>query len=180
MSGRLVVRRYALALYEAAKETGQLGEVREDMDFIQNLMDEAPEIRKFCLESEGKGTKEAIFVETAFAPYVGPGTGRALNLLRENGRLAAIPFLPEAFLDAEDRDLGRFSLLIESAFPLARETADAIAIKMKDRTGRDCRRNFTVVPGLIRGFRISWENRMIDLSLRGRFKKMKRLLKESL
>jgi F-type H+-transporting ATPase subunit delta len=176
MSGRLVVKRYARALYEAAMDAGKLEEIRKDMAFIENVLTEAPEIKAFCLESRGNRQKEKLFVTTAFIPYVGTHTARMLEILSENSRLAAIPYIPMAYSVYEDSLNGIIPLEIESAGELEEETREAIELKIGQRLSKKCRTTVRIKKLLIGGFTISWNNRMIDMSLKGRLNKMRRLL----
>ncbi len=176
MSGVKVVRRYARALYESSSESGKLTEAKSDMDFIGKLVSEVPEIRSFCMNQHSRNS-EREFIDTAFRPYVSEATSRMMDVLCENGRLAAIPFLPEAFSSQEDIENGLTPLIIETANQLSEETVAEIEKKMSARIGSKIRSELRINKALIGGFRLTWQNRRIDMSLKGRLKTLKTLLK---
>ena len=176
MSGITVVKRYARALFETGKEAGVLDEIRKDMEFLEGLLNDAPEIRRFCLESHSNRKKEFIFVQNAFLPYVSQYTARMLEAACENDRLSAVPYIPEAYREQEERDMGIVSLDIETVDELSEENLRMIEDKMSDRINKKVQSRVRLNPALIGGIRVSWENRTIDLSLRGRLNKMKSLL----
>ena len=177
MSGMMVVKRYARALFEAARDMGVLEEVRSDMEFITSLMEETPEIRRYCLTPHTNRQKEQTFARTAFLPYVSKTTGRMLEILCENGRIQALPFLPEAFQEIEDRDAGITPLLIESVQELSPDILKRIEENMRQRINGNIRSRLSITPSLLGGVRLTWNNRALDMSLRGRLRKMKTLLK---
>lgn len=176
MSGVKVVRRYARALYESSAETGKLTEAKADMAFIGKLVSEVPEIRSFCMNQHSRNS-EREFVNTAFKPYVSEVTSRMMDVLCENGRLAAIPLLPEAFKAQEDIENGLTPLIIETVNQLSEDTVSEIEKKMSARTGGKVRSDIRINKSLIGGFRLTWQNRRIDMSLKGRLKTLKTLLK---
>ncbi len=177
MSGQIVVKRYARALFEASREQGRIEDVRDDMNFITSLLSEAPQIREYCLARHTSRNNEWDFVSSAFLPYISEITGRTLEALVRNGRLGGIPFLPDAFQEQEDRESCTLPLRIESVQPLSREILGLLEEKMHGKTGRRLRMENSLKPEILGGIRIIWDNRMMDLSLQGRLKKMKRLLK---
>ncbi len=176
MSGVKVVRRYARALYESSAEEGILDVAKSDMEFIAKLVSEVPEIRSFCMNRHSINS-EREFINTAINPYVSEATSRLMDAICENGRLSAIPFLPEAFRSQEDIENGLTPLIIETVNQLSEETVSEIEKKMSARTGKKIRSEIRINKGLIGGFRLTWQNRRIDISLKGRLKTLKTLLK---
>ena len=177
MSGRLVVKRYARALFEISRETEETGEIRSDMDYIESLVLKNPEIRDYCLARHARRNNERVFVSEAFLPFVSDFTAKTLELLVENGRLDAIPYLPEAFREQEDSVSETIPLEIESAAPLSPELMQDLEKRMQKKLGKTLRTRNIVKPEILGGIRLVWNNTMMDLSLQGRLKKMKRLLR---
>ncbi len=177
MNGIPVIKRYARALYEAGKDAGELDSIRGDIAFIDRLMHEGPEIKRFCLESHNNRTKEFDFIRTAFSPYISPFTARMIEALCENNRLSAVPYIPAAFREQEDAAKGIEAVEIESANELTDESLSQIESRMQQRLGVKIRTKVRINPVLIGGVRITWSNRTIDMSLRGRLNAMKKLLK---
>ena len=177
MSGRLVVKRYARALYEAAEESAVLDDVVSDIEFMDGLMEEE-QIRGYCLR--GNLSRENIreFTDTAFKPYISGLSFRLLESLCDNGRLSALPFLPEAFRDQADHASGTAVLTIETAEELSPDLADEITKRISKRAGVSIRSEIKLNRALSGGISLTWLNRNIDMSLRGRLRKMRTLLKQ--
>ncbi len=178
MSGRLVVKRYVRALYETAEEKGLLNDVREDVAVLEKILKEAPAIRAYCLTPHTDRGQERTFVNLSFIPYVSVLTGRMLTALCKNGRLAAIPFIHAAFAEIEEQRGDTISAELESAEELSPDVVDMLIKGLMRRSGKKIRLHLHVLPELLGGFRIMWQNRMLDMSVRGRIKKMRMVLKQ--
>ncbi len=176
MSGRLVVKRYAKALILAAEETESLDSVGKDIKRLSNILGEAA-IRDFCLRKNTSRKKDLEFVKTAFIPYVGEYTGRTIMLMAENGRIAALPFIRTAFDEIIEDRKGNVRVLVETANKPDKDLVFLIKTRMTKYLGKNVTLETTVRSGLLGGFRITWANRIIDMSVKGRIRKMKAFLK---
>ena len=177
MSGRLVVKRYVHALFDAALEASVLDEVKKDIAVLSDILSGAPQIREYCLTPHNNRIEEKSFVETAFVPYVHDFTGRMLTTLCDNGRLAAVPFIPAAFSELMEIRGDSMRVLLESAGEMSPETIREIVVRLEKQSGKKVNLEKRVLPKLIGGFRITRQNRILDLSVSGRIKKLRMLLK---
>lgn len=178
MSGRLVVNRYALALLETAEKAGSLEVLREDMEVIDKLLKEVPSIRRFCLDLHSSRAVEFEFVKIALIPYVEELTARLILTIVENGRLAAIPFIPTAVRELLEQKEDIVTVVMETANEPDEDIVDLVKSIMSERTTKKVLLQIKIVPWLLGGFRILWQNRMIDMSVRYRLKKVRALLKQ--
>ena len=177
MSGRLIVKRYVKALYEIAKAEGEIESIEHDMAALDKILNEAPSIRQYCFKRHSGLGEEIDFVKTAFIPYVGKYTERLLVTAVENRRLAAIPLMPSALKLLMEEKGDKAEVLVESAVKLEPGVMEQIKIKMAERTGKKIVFNTKILPEILGGFRIIWQNRIIDMSAIGRLKRVRQLLK---
>lgn len=175
MSGRLVVKRYVKALVSAAEESGSLDSVSADIAVISAILGEK-EIRDFCFKSISSDSA-GKFVQTAFTPYVGEYTGRWLSIMAENGRLAALPFAGDAFKELMEQRSGSVSVVLETAHNPGDQLVKSIMEKMEKRLGKKVFLDTKVNKALLGGFRIIWQNRILDRSVKGRINNLKMALK---
>ena len=169
--------RYARALYETAAEQGTAAEMAEDMAAMEQILAEVPQIRSYCLRERERHTAELEFIDIAFVPYVGELTGRLLHMAVLNGRLAAIPFIPQAYREIAERAAGTVHVVVEVAQEPEPGLLERIEAKMRGRTGREIRLELRVTPEIQGGIRISWDSRLIDMSVSARLRQMRRWIK---
>ncbi len=173
----MVVKRYVRALFETAEEADRLHDVKTDISAMAKIMNEVPEIRSYCLKPHTNRKQEHQFVELSFFPYVGAFTKRMLTTLCANGRLAAVPFVPAAFAELEEQRGDTISAEIESARTLPEDVLDKITAGLMRKSGKKIRLHLRILPELLGGFRIIWQNRILDMSVLGRIQKLRRVLK---
>jgi len=164
MSGMNTVLRYARALHDVARDSDALPDVVGDMQSIARILDEAPEIRNYCMAEGHSPADCAEFVELAFIPLVHEMTGRMLRIATENGRLAIIPLLPDAFdrVRAEESDI--VSVLLETVQPADEELLQRVRERMNERLNTEVELENRLNADLVGGFRILWRDRILDNS----------------
>jgi len=177
MNGRTVAIRYAKALYDVASQKKLIGLISDDFLNIDEIMSKAPSIRDYCLKFHANHISEMIFIETAFIPYVSQMTGEMLKTAVRNGRLAVVPYLSMAFKKVIEIETGVTEVVFQSAREPEKDLERMIEKKMEARLSGKIKLNNIVVPELLGGVRILWNNRMIDLSVTGRLKRMRTLIK---
>jgi F-type H+-transporting ATPase subunit delta len=176
MSGIHMAVRYAEALYEVAVENDALDAVLADMKFIGSLLADSPDIRNYCRRERVGGGQEAEFIEIAFLPYVSEYTGNMLQVAAANGRLSAIPLIPEAFAKIHEKRAGITKVVLETAHTPDAELLEIVKQRMAARTGRKIVVEQKLVPELMGGFRIWYDGHLIDSSVMGRLVRMRRVL----
>ncbi|RLD15650.1 ATP synthase F1 subunit delta [candidate division KSB1 bacterium] len=177
MSGRNVAIRYARALYDVALNKQMLGIIITDLAKIDEIMSRVASVREYCLKAHDNKVLEMQFIENAFIPYVSSLTGDMLKIAVSNGRLAALPYLLAALTKIQDVKSGTMEVTLESAREIELHEQQIIAAKMQKRIGKKIKLNNLIIPEILGGIRILWDNRMIDLSVTGRLKIMRTLFK---
>jgi len=177
MNGPTVTIRYARALYEVAVEKGVLDRVVEDLSQLDRIINQTPPIRAYCLKRHKDRILEMNFVEIAFIPYVSDLTAAVLKTAVRNGRLSALVYLPAALNQLRAEKAGITDITLETTRPADQTLQEAFSARMSSRLGGKIKLTTRVVPGLLGGVRILWNNRMIDLSASGRLKQIRSKIK---
>lgn len=179
MNGRLVPLRYARALYEAAREQNALDAVMRDIAALEEIFRKAPQIKQYCQSPHRERKDELAFIDLAFFPYVGKLTQAMLKLAVENGRLATLPFISMAFAAIADKDSGIVMVSLETAHEVDEDFIRQITARMEKRLSKKVRLEKRIVPEILGGFRLLWQNRILDLSAAGRLKNIRSSLKSA-
>lgn len=166
--------RYAKALHDSAASAAMRDADSADMARLATILASVPGLARRCSSLPGGRVAASHLVELAFAPHVGERLGRALALMARNGRLGAIPHLAEAWDRVQAEARGEIDVLVETAHEPDADMMAAIGERMSRRLDSAVRISQRVEPSLIGGFRILWRDRLIDCSLAGRARSLRR------
>jgi len=165
--------RYALALFELARDEKSLDSVAASLATLKAALGESADIR--ALTSSPLIAREAAakaIAAVAATLALDPLTTRTLGVLAHNRRLSQIPAVIRAFNTLLSAHKGETRAEVTSAFPLTKTQQTALAKQLKARTGRDMALDLNVDPDIMGGLIVKMGSRMIDSSLRTRLNKL--------
>ncbi len=128
MSGTVVARRYAKALFAVAKEEGKLQEYGDALGQVASFLEDNPEIEAalaspvFPLES-----KRSIIDEVVKAFGLSGGLASFLSLMAERNRLMYLRQVSEFYRELLDEEIGVVRAVVRSAVPLSEELKERMA-----------------------------------------------------
>jgi F-type H+-transporting ATPase subunit delta len=165
--------RYALALFELARDGKALDSVAASLTTLKAALAESAEL-KALTQSPLIGREAAAKAIDAVAKSLGtdPLTTKTLGVLASNRRLSQLPNVIRAFDTLLSAHKGETRAEVTSAFPLTKTQQTALAKQLKTRTGRDMALDLTVDPAIMGGLIVKMGSRMIDSSLRTRLNKL--------
>ncbi len=172
--------RYAQALFELAKDQGEVAAVEADLKSLKAMRAESADLRTlidspaFDAEAKGKGL-DAVAAAAGFAAT----TRKFLGLVAANRRASALPAMIAAFerLAAEDR--GAVSAEVTTALPLSPSQSRELAAALRDALGKDPEIETRVDPAILGGMKVRVGSRLYDASLKSRLDSLKFALKRA-
>ncbi len=171
-------RIYAEALFEAAKESGRLREIHEELsDFVAAVHD-VPELRSVLRNPQlDPKAKTGVLVDLL---------GGADELLRnflllttEKGRIGEIEAIGAEFERLMAREERRLTVELTTAKELSDEEAAAIVGQIEQASGRKVDATRRVDPELIGGIVLRAGSMQVDASVRGRLERLRHELVRS-
>ena len=166
--------RYAKALYEVAADAGDLDTVKDDIKTVETIFKQLPELKKYSISANVAISDAKIVVEEAFLKYLNSAkSANTLMLMAEYGRLASIPFLPEAFFAIIAEKENRLDVSAEFAHQPSDKALEKLKIKIAEHTGKTVSLNLNLNPDLLGGFLVKWRGYLIDNSVKGRLKQLR-------
>ena len=159
--------RYALALFELAREQKQLESVAASLAAVREALKESDDFRELTT-SPLIGREEAMraIAAAAEAMRLDPLTTRFLGVLAQNRRLRQLGNVIRAFNTLAARHRGEITAEVTSAHPLDDGQVDAIKQNLRTRMGRDIAVDTTVDPAILGGLVVKIGSQMIDGSIR--------------
>ncbi len=159
--------RYAMALFELAREEKALEKVGESLDALKQALAESDDFRRLTA-SPLISREEALrtIAATAEAMQLDPITRNFLGVLAQNRRLSQLGAIIRAFNMLASQHRGETIAEVTSAHPLDQEQIDAIKQNLRARTGRDINVELNVDPDILGGLVVKIGSQMIDGSIR--------------
>jgi F-type H+-transporting ATPase subunit delta len=170
--------RYAAALFELAKEQGQLAQVEADLKSFQAMLDESEDLRRLVRSPVISADEQA----RALGAILGKAGVSALSvnffrLIARNRRLFAVADMLKDFRSLLATERGEVTADVASAHPLTSDQMTALKDALRAQIGKDVQVNTRVDPNLLGGLIVKLGSRMIDSSLRTKLDNLKVAMK---
>jgi F-type H+-transporting ATPase subunit delta len=159
--------RYALALFELARDEKKLEAVGAGLAGVRQALAESDEFRALTtspLISRGEAAKAVA--AAARAMNLDPLSANFLGVLAKNGRLGQLGAVIRAFDMLAARHRGEIKAEVTSAHPLDDDQVAALRANLKSRMGRDIAVDMNVDPAILGGLVVQIGSQMIDGSIR--------------
>lgn len=170
--------RYATALFDLARQQGQLTAVESSLKTVSTAMGESVDLAAL-VKSPLVGRDDAARAIAALVPVLGldPLTANFLGVLAQNRRLGDLPAIIRAFRDLAARSRGETNAEVVSAHPLDDAQVDALKQQLRHRVGREVAIDLKVDPTLLGGLVVKIGSQMIDSSIKTRLNTLAHAMK---
>ncbi|MBS1709965.1 MAG: ATP synthase F1 subunit delta [Armatimonadetes bacterium] len=176
MEDSRVAKRYARALFQAAKRDGILSSVNDDLLAVTAAFRNSSGFKVFLLSPQTDDAQKTQLLEKVFADRVTALTMSALRLLIKKRRDEEIFAIQKEFAELRRQLEGVTRATITSAETLDKGQQSAIVDKIAAKTGRNVEAEFDIDPKLIGGVRVIYDDYILDGSVRGQLDRMKEKL----
>jgi F-type H+-transporting ATPase subunit delta len=170
--------RYAAALFELAREQGQLTEVEADLKSFQAMLGDSADLRRLVrspvISAEDQAKALSAIVDKAGISAL---SANFLRLIARNRRLFAVGDMIRDFRSLLAAQRGEVSADVASAHPLTPDQMTALKDALRVQVGKDVQINTRVDPNLLGGLVVKVGSRMIDSSLRTKLDNLKVAMK---
>ncbi|GJE28394.1 F0F1 ATP synthase subunit delta [Methylobacterium organophilum] len=175
-----VAGRYALALFELARDERQVDSVAADLDRFDSLLKESADLRRL-VKSPAFSAEEQTAAVTAVLAKAGI-SGLASNFIKlsaSNRRLFALPDMIRAFREKVRESKG----VVRAEIRVAEKPSDALIEEIKtalrEVAGAEVDLDLHVDPSLIGGLVVKIGSRMVDASLRTKLNSIRLAMREA-
>ena len=175
-----VAERYGQALFELAKESGELVRWGQQARGFAAVVEENPQLLDFFNAVKISAEEKKQMVNTLFAGQVDNMLVHFLDLLIDKKRTKHTVEILRQFISLENAERGVAEGVVYSARKLAKEDVARIEQAMAKRQGQNLELTNRVDPRLISGIKVVIGNEVIDGSMKSKIESLKsELLKES-
>lgn len=180
MSYEAIARRYAQAVFELGKESGQLVPLSKQMTALAEVFAGSAELREVLTNPlVDDKAREAILTDIGFRLNAGDIAIRTLRLLAQNGRLPALPEMARVLTRLVDEDTKTLRATVTSAGPLTEGYLARLRAELANVTGQNVELTVRTDPSLIAGVVVQIGDRVIDGSVRAKLSRFRESLTQS-
>ena len=163
-------RPYAKALFQAALETQQEDAVANEVALL-SLASQTDQIISM-IEDPMERQMVGATLKDLFKAELGELTANLLNVLTENNRVAMLPELYSAYLVLYEEHKKQKNISVRVPTGVSEAAKQVIKDKLLRKEGDSINIVFDEVDSLIGGFVIQSGDEVLDLSIKGRLKKL--------
>lgn len=172
--------RYALALFELAKDGDAVDQVGADLQRFLAMIDESPDLQRLVrspvFAAEEQGRAMTALLDRA---EIGGVAANFLKLVASKRRLFAVRDMIAGFHRLNDAEKNIVRAEVTVAEPLSEQHLDALKSALHDATGgQNVALDMKVDPGIIGGLIVRLGSRMVDGSLRTKLNTLRTRMKE--
>ncbi|MEH7480415.1 F0F1 ATP synthase subunit delta [Neobacillus drentensis] len=176
MSNSMVAKRYALALFQIAKETQTLGVIEEELRVVKEVVQYNPELKNILNSSKLSIVEKKEIIKAAFTT-VNVNVLNTMLILIDRHREDQIVDVANEFLELANDEMGIAEAQVYSTRELTDAEREAISSVFAAKVGKKSLKIENIVDSnLLGGIRLRIGNRIYDGSLRGKLDRLERKL----
>ena len=176
MNLSLVSVRYAKALFKLSVEKGVVEEVYKDIQLLSEHYEDSDDFRLFVLSPVVKAEKKKALLKTVFEDAVNPIIMGILNLIIDNNREEILDAVFRSFSDFYKTEKNIKTATLYSAFEMDKEFQNEIKLLVAKELNCEVELSVIVKTELLGGFILKVDDKMVDASILGKLKRVRKHL----
>ena len=180
MTGNIVARRYATALYAVGQKKGaaDLEAFGNELSALAGAIEETPEALRFFRNPVfSTEEKKAILKQLCDKVAVQKIVGNFCELLADKGRLALLPEISADFVAMLDKANGVVAGELVTAYELSDSRKVDLKDKLEKQTGQKLELEFSTDKSILGGIVLKIGDKILDASLRAQLQILKETIK---
>ena len=165
-------RRYAQAILELGLSHGDLETMRSDLGLLAELWADV-DTRAYLEDVRISKQARLDRCRARLGSYVSPRVLNLVLLLIARGKTSLVPYVVRHFAELEREREQTVVAHITSTIELTPDEHDALAVQLAQYTGKEVELVSEIDPAILGGLVVKVEDRLLDLSVAGRLKRMR-------
>jgi F-type H+-transporting ATPase subunit delta len=178
LTGNIVARRYAKALFSLGVKEKAADTFGKDLEGLAGAMKASPELLKlFSSPSFNVQEKKSVLKEVVAKMDMAPLSVNFLSVLADKGRLDCIPDIQKTFAELLDETSGVVRGKLTTAMELQAKRQQDIKSKLEKKSGKKLVLDFAVDTAILGGIVLQVGDKVLDASLRAQLQLLKEQIK---
>lgn len=184
MTDARVAKRYAQAVFNAAKKLNILQSVEDDLNGISAAIRDNERLHNFIKSPNASRGDKLALLEKVFSDRVTALTMHCLRLLLRKRREDLLDLVRLEYIRLHRSHGKILQAIVSSAKPLDEGQRSALVSKLEEKTGYTVQPEYLVDAKLLGGLKVQYDNFVLDGTVRGSLNRMREriiydLLKQS-
>lgn len=172
------IRRYSLALYQAADSAKKLDAVADDSKNLIGLLKSSRDLKLFFQSPVIRSDKKVQVVESLFKKKISPLSFDFIKLLIQNKRESLLAEILNGFIDLKNDAEGKIKADIKTAVELDEKAKKKLAESVNAFTGKKSIPEFSLDKSLVGGFTIKVKDVVVDASIKRQLENLRNKFKD--
>lgn len=168
-----IARVYAEALFEAARDKGNLDEVHEQLGQFVDVLDQDRDLQVFFFSPYFSSDEKSDGVDKAVSGAV-PEVVNFLKLLAEKHRMPVVFRARRQFDERWAKERRQLEVTVTSAVELDPAIAESVGAAIREQTGQSVQLTSNVDEEIVGGLVLQVGNMVLDASIRNRLEGLRR------
>lgn len=173
-------RRYAEALFAAARDGDMLDQIEKDLATIEGLLRLEPQVLEVMRNPLIPAERKQAILQGIFRDTISPVSLRFLGLLVEKRRSDVLPQVPPLFTEMANAFRGILPAYVSTAMPLTPAQEQTLTARLAALTGKTIVLHTEVRSDLVGGLRVRIGDTVLDGSVVGYLRQLRERLRETL
>lgn len=165
MKGTAIAKRYAIALFEVAKEKNCLDQVENDLKQVLEVWKAVPELRDWVTDPTTEAEKKKEVFTKVFSD-VNQYTKNLLFLLADRKRESELEAIVEEYHRLANEEKGYVDAIVTTAYPLTKESREKLIKTFEPVIGKKLNIQEKVDSEILGGVIVQVGDRLYDGSLK--------------
>ncbi len=165
MAHSRIVKRYSVALFRNAEQSGATETVLSDLRYVQKIIAESKDLRVMLSSPVIRKAVKTEVLREVFASNISPLTMDFLSFLNSKGREAFLQEAISMFEEVYNEARAILNVVVESATALSSDIRENVVASMASITGKKIEPIFKVNKSLIGGLKIQVNDMCYDGSI---------------
>lgn len=170
---KLVLRPYATALFEIAKEQDKTEEFADQVRVVIDTIEENDQYMELLLHPKVTQEEKIELINTVFNQKVADEIAGILNVILHKGRQNVLLDILKEFLMMVNEHLGILKATVTSAVELNEKQLRQIKVNIQKTTDKEVDLHAVVDQSIIGGMIIRVGDNVVDASIAGRIQELK-------
>lgn len=171
-----IAMRYAKALFLLAKERNKLGEIKNDMLFVFDTINNSNELSYLLDHPVIKSTKKIEAIKKILQEHIDPISLSFVELIINNKREKYLKRITLDFIDIYKKNKGINSVVLTTAYELTEDEKQKVANAIEEKTKSTVELKTTIDESILGGLILQINDKELDMSVQKQLQRFKQNL----